>query len=174
MQALRFVRRAVDRLERGATTFGATLLALVVVVAGAELVMRSTTGSSWIEAGDLSMLMALTMYLIGYPALLNRDEDIRMDYFYVWMPWQVRRVLDAATAAAILVFFVILFFKSIALFQLGLRFRHPVLAMPAAVVYAPMMAGALFGLIVAVRKLIDGLADLRTPPTEPGGGGRHP
>lgn len=175
MQRLRAaIDTVTDALADGATVLGAVLLALVTLVSGAELVARSLTGSSWIEAGDLAMLFAVAMYFTGYPALLNRDEDIRMDYFYLRLPPRLRRGIDLAAAAAIVLFFVVLVVKAIVLFRMGLRFRHPVLALPAAAVYAPLVIGAAFGLLVAIRKLLDLLADLGRPAAPPRPDAHHP
>jgi TRAP-type C4-dicarboxylate transport system permease small subunit len=97
------------------------------------------------------------MYFIGYLSLLNRDQDIMVDYFYVRFPLRVRRMIDLLAAVAIAGFFLLLLVKSIALFRLGLRFPHPVFPVPNALIVSPAVLGAAGGLLVALRKLLDTL-----------------
>jgi len=154
-RVLRLFGLAVDALERATTAACALLLAGVVLLAGAEIVGRTFFGHSSLEMVDLSLQLAILMYFIGYLALLNRDQDIAMDYFYVRFSAPVRRLIDILTAVAIAGFFLLLLVKSIALFRLGLRLRHPVFPLPNAVVIVPAVLGAAGGLIVAVRKALD-------------------
>ncbi len=167
-RALRLFGHAVDALERATTAACALLLAAVVLLAGAEIVGRTVFRRSSLEMVDLSLQLAILMYFIGYLALLNRDQDIVMDYFYVRFPARTRRLIDILTALAIAGFFLLLLVKSIALFRLGLRFPHPVFPLPNAVVIVPAVLGAAGGLIVAVRKALDViLADSSGPAPAP-------
>jgi TRAP-type C4-dicarboxylate transport system permease small subunit len=111
--------------------------------------------ASSVEMVDLALQLAILMYFIGYLALLNRDKDIMMDYFYLRFPRSVQRVLDLLTAVAVAGFFLILLVKSIALFRLGLRFSHPVFPVPNAIIIIPAVLGSAGGLIVAIRKALD-------------------
>ena len=168
-RALRLYGHAVDALERATTAACALLLAAVVLLAGAEIVGRTFFGHSSLEMVDLSLQLAILMYFIGYSALLNRDQDIVMDYFYVRFPVRARRLIDVLTALAVAGFFLLLLVKSIALFRLGLRFPHPVFPLPNAVVIVPAVLGAAGGLIVAVRKALDVIvADPSAPDPTPG------
>ena len=133
----------------------ALLFTAVVLMAGAEVVSRAVFKSSSVEMVDLSLQFAMLMYFIGYASLLNRDQDIRMDYFYLRFPLRVRKALDVLSGLAIAGFFVLLLIKSIALFQMGLRQSHPVFPIPNAVVIVPAVLGAACGLLVALRKALD-------------------
>jgi len=154
-RALGAYGRAVDALDRVTTVVCALLLAVVVLLTGAEIVGRTVFRSSSVEMVDLALQLAILMYFLGYLSLLNRDQDITMDYFYLRLPARARRVVDLLTAIAIAGFFVLLLVKSIALFRLGLRLSHPVFSVPYALIVTPAVLGAAGGLIVAVRKALD-------------------
>ncbi len=156
---LKLSGRITDNLERAATVLGALLLFIVVSLTGIEIVIRNYFGSSALEAVEISMQLAILMYFIGYPALLNGNRDIQVDYFYVKYPIGVQKVVDVLTNLAILCFFSIFLWKSIELFMHGLIFRHPVFNIPNAVVIVPVVLGGVFGLIVAIRRLADSLAE---------------
>ena len=140
------------------------LLALVVVLSAVEIVGRTLFAASSIEIVDVSLQAGVLMYFIGYLVLLNRDQDIVVDYFYVRLPKPVRRAIDLFTACAIAAFFALLLFKSIALFRMGLGNHHPVFPIPQAVVSLPAVLGAVGGVIVALRKALDVIVDPREPP----------
>lgn len=152
---LRSFGHAVDGLDRLIIAVCALLLATVVFLTGGEIVARTLFGRSSIAMVDLALQFAIVMYFIGYASLLNRNQDITMDYFYVRLPVRVRRAVDIATGIAIVGFFLLLTVKAIALFRLGLRFPHPVFPVPNAIVILPAILGAAGGLLVAVRKALD-------------------
>jgi TRAP-type C4-dicarboxylate transport system permease small subunit len=154
---LRLYGRGVDTLDRWTSAFCALLLAAAVFLTGSEIVGRSMFAQSSVEVVDVALQLAIVMYFIGYLSLLNRDQDIMVDYFYVRFPLRVRRAIDLITAIAIAGFFLMLLAKSIALFRLGLRFPHPVFPVPNALIVSPAVLGAAGGLLVALRKLLDTL-----------------
>lgn len=154
-RAIHYFGRVVDRIDRANTVVCVLLFSAVVLMAGAEVVSRAVFNSSSLEMVDLSLQLAILMYFIGYASLLNRDQDIRMDYFYLRFPLRVRKALDVLSAVAIAGFFLLLLIKSMELFGMGLRQRHPVFPIPNAVVIFPAVLGAAYGLVVAIRKALD-------------------
>ena len=164
-RARRLYGRAVDALDRATTVACALLLAAVVLLTGAEIIARTVFKSSSVEMVDLALQLAILMYFIGYLSLLNRDQDITMDYFYVRLPARVRRVVDVVTTVAIAAFLLLLLVKSITLFRLGLRFSHPVFPVPHAVIVIPAVLGAAGALIIAVRKALDTIVGTPGPPS---------
>lgn len=155
--------RAVDGLDRATLVFCTFLLALVVVLSAFEIVARSLFAASSVVTVDLASQLAVLMYFIGYLVLLNRDQDIVVDYFYLRLPKSLQRAIDLATAVAVAAFFALLLYKSIALFRLGLSYNHPVFPIPQAVTTLPAVLGAGGGLIVALRKAIDAIVNPREP-----------
>jgi TRAP-type C4-dicarboxylate transport system permease small subunit len=156
-RTLRLYGRCIDALDRAVSAVCALLLAAVAVLTGAEIIGRSLFARSSIETVDVALQLAIVMYFIGYLSLLNRNQDIMVDYFYVRLPASVRRTVDLITAIAIAGFFLLLLIKSVALFRLGLRFPHPVFPVPNALVILPALLGSAGGLLVAIRKVLDTL-----------------
>ena len=154
---LRLYGRGLDALDRGTSAVCALLLAAVVALTGSEILARSIFAQSSVAMVDLALQLAIVMYFIGYLSLLNRNQDIMVDYFYVRFPPSARRIIDLVTAIAVVGFFVVLLVKSIALFRLCLRFPHPVFPVPNAVIVSPALLGSIGGVLVALRKLFDTL-----------------
>jgi len=161
--------RAVDWLDRITTALCALLLIAVVALSATEIVARSFFHASSVEVVDMTLQLAVLMYFLGYLSLLNRDEDVAIDYFHRRLPTPVRRVVDILAAGAIAAFFAVLLVKSVALFRLGLRYNHPVFPIPNAVTITPALLGSLGGLLVAVRKALDAVACVSSPPPAPPG-----
>ena len=154
-RALLLYRRFVDALDRATMVFCALLLASVVSLSAIEIVGRSFFAMSSIELVDLSLQLSILMNFVGYMVLLNRNQDIEIDYFYARLSPSARRTIDVLTALAIAAFFLLLLVKSFKLFRMGLRFSHPVFPIPQAVVTLPAVLGSAAGLIVAIRKALD-------------------
>jgi TRAP-type C4-dicarboxylate transport system permease small subunit len=152
--------RGIDALDRVVLAVSALLLGVVVVLTAIEIVGRNLFRHSSPEAVDVTLALAVLVYLVGYLVLLNRDQDVMMDYFYLRFPAWLRRALDAATAVAVLVFFAILVFKSWRLVQLGMNSLHPVFPVPHGIVALPVLAGAIGCVLVALRKVLDTLLAL--------------
>ena len=155
--AVRNLGRLVDRMDRANMAVCAFLFAAIVLLAGGEVIARTLFKSSSVELVDLSLQFAILMYFLGYASLLNRDQDVRMDYFYLLFPRSVRKVLDVLTVLVVASFFLVLLVKSIMLFRMGLNQSHPVFPIPNAVVIVPAVLGAVYGLMVSVRKALDTL-----------------
>ncbi len=94
-------------------------------------------------------------YLVGYMVLLNRDQDVMIDYFYRRFSAPLQRVADAVTALAILAFFLVLLAKSMTLVRLGLNSLHPVFPVPHGIIALPVVVGAAACVLAALRKAGD-------------------
>lgn len=149
--------RAIDRLDRALLILTSSLLGLVVLLTGVEIIGRNVFRYSSPEAVDVTLQFAILVYLLGYAVLLNRDQDVTMDFFYRRFPSGVRRIIDLATDAGILAFFVILLAKSWRLFELGLNSIHPVFPVPHGVVAMPAVVAGAACLLVALRRTLDSI-----------------
>jgi len=147
--------RAIDAFDRLISVVSALLLAVVVILTGAEIIGRNLFQYSSPESVDITMSLAVLTYLVGYVVLLNRDQDVMIDFFYRRLPVSAARILDAITSIAITAFFVILLVKSLTLFRMGLYSLHPVFPVPHGIVALPVIVGAAGCLLVAVRKALD-------------------
>jgi TRAP-type C4-dicarboxylate transport system permease small subunit len=156
-RGLRLFGRAVDGFDRATLHFCTLLMALVVGLSAFEIVARSLFAASSVVTVDLASQLAVLMYFVGYLVLLNRDQDIVVDYFYLRLPRTVQR------AIAVAAFFGLLLYKSISLFRLGLSYNHPVFPIKQAVTSLPAVLGAAGGLVVALRKAIEAIVNPREP-----------
>jgi TRAP-type C4-dicarboxylate transport system permease small subunit len=158
---------AVDRFERFLLVLCTLMIIVVAVLAATEIVTRTLLRTSSIEVVDLSLQLSIITYFVGYAVLLNRGEDIEIDYFYRRFPAGLRRAVDLFTNIAILIFFAVVFVKSITLFQLGMRFRHPVFPIPNAVVIVPALLGSAVCLLIAFKRALMHLLPASVEPSPP-------
>lgn len=149
--------RAIDAIDRVLAAAMALLLGVVVLLTAAEIVGRNVFKYSSPEAVDITLALAIVVYLVGYAVLLNRDQDVTMDFFYRWFSPVTRRVIDLLTDAGILVFFVILLLKSHRLFEMGMNSLHPVFPVPHGIVALPVLAAGIACVLVALRRVLDSL-----------------
>lgn len=159
----------VDAIDRVVMAVCALLLGVVVLLTAAEIIGRNVFKYSSPEMVDMTLSLAILVYLLGYYVLINRDQDVTMDFLYRRMAPGTRRWLDVLTATGTLVFFVVLTAKSWRLFQLGMNSLHPVFPVPHGVVAVPVLIASAFCVLAALRRLIDALVTLTeggTPPWE--------
>jgi len=152
--------RAVDAIDRVLAAGMALLLGVVVLLTAAEILGRNVFKYSSPEAVDITLAFAIVVYLVGYAVLLNRDQDVTMDFFYRWFAPAARRLIDLLTDAAILVFFVVLLLKSHRLFEMGLTSLHPVFPVPHGIVALPAVAAGVACVLVALRRTLDSMLAL--------------
>src|SRR4051812_16134870 len=91
---LAWYRRLVDALDRSVLVLCVLLLASVVTLSAVEIIGRSFFEASSVVVVDLALQLSILMYFLGYLVLLNRDEDISVDYFYQRFPRRLRRAID--------------------------------------------------------------------------------
>jgi TRAP-type C4-dicarboxylate transport system permease small subunit len=156
-QLIGWYGRAVDAIDRVLAAGMALLLGLVVLLTAAEILGRNVFRYSSPEAVDVTLSLAIVVYLVGYAVLLNRDQDVTMDFFYRRFAPAARRVIDLLTDTAILVFFVVLLMKSHRLFEMGLNSLHPVFPVPHGIVALPALAAGVACVLVALRRTLDSL-----------------
>ena len=145
----------IDAIDRVVLALTSLLLAVVVVLTAVEIIGRNVFKYSSPGSVDVTLSLAILVYFIGYLVLLNRDQDVMMDYFYLRFSPGVKRLLDAVTSIAILGFFIVLLLKSVKLFQMGMNSLHPVFPVPHGVVALPVVIAAIGCVLVALRKTLD-------------------
>jgi len=145
----------IDAIDRVVLVLTSLLLAVVVVLTAVEIIGRNVFKYSSPGSVDVTLSLAILVYFVGYLVLLNRDQDVMMDYFYLRFSPGVKRFLDAVTSVAILGFFIVLLLKSVKLFQMGMNSLHPVFPVPHGVVALPIVIAAIGCVLVALRKTLD-------------------
>ena len=152
--------RAVDAVDRVIDAGAALLLGVVVLLTGAEIIGRNVFKYSSPEMVDITLALAILIYLLGYFVLLNRDQDVTMDFLYRRLGRRSRRVVDALTTLGILVFFLLLTEKSWLLVKLGMNSLHPVFPVPHGVVALPVLVASAICVLAALRRALDALRHL--------------
>jgi TRAP-type C4-dicarboxylate transport system permease small subunit len=156
-RAFALAERAAGALERVVTAVGVVLLALVVGLKSIDIVTRNLLAFSWLGPGELSLFAAAALYFIGYAALIKRREDVAVEYFHDRLPRRVRRVAEVLIAGAGALFFAIVTWKAVALFQLFGLMSHPVFDIPQSVIVVPILAGGAACLAMALFNLWDAI-----------------
>ena len=111
---------------------------------------------SSIEMVDLALQLSILMYFVGYLVLLNRNQDIEIDYFYARLPPSVRRAVDRPDRVGDRRRSSCCCSSSPSSCSgWGFAISHPVFPIPQAVVTLPAVLGSAGGLIVAIRKALD-------------------
>ncbi|MEJ0070950.1 MAG: TRAP transporter small permease [Pseudomonadota bacterium] len=156
-RAFALAETAATAVARAATVLGVGLLCLVVLLKGTDIVTRNVMGFSWLGPGELSLFCAASLYFIGYAALMRWREDVAVEYFHERLPRRIRRIAEILIAGASLLFFAVVTWKAIALFELFGLMSHPVFDLPQSVTVLPILAGSGCCLVVAIFNLWDAI-----------------
>jgi TRAP-type C4-dicarboxylate transport system permease small subunit len=160
---LHFYGLTVDFLDRFVMAACTVMLVVVVTLNGLEIVTRSFFGYSSLYSAELSLTISALMYFLGYVVLLRRDQDVRLDYFYLKLPTGLQRVIDALLALGVLTFFSVLFEASIRYVRLTSMMQHPVMPIPQSYTTAPILLAAACCLWVALYKVLVAIDRLFSP-----------
>ncbi len=104
---------------------------------------------SW--ADELARYAGLTVIFMAVPALLARDEHVKVDMFLNMMRGRARGASFAITNEPLMVVFGAMFLSRGWLFmQRAARFSTPALGMPNLIFYLPAIVGMTLMLLVAI------------------------
>jgi TRAP-type C4-dicarboxylate transport system permease small subunit len=141
----------------------AEAIAIVALIAATALIMVQiaareifVAGLSW--ADELARYAGLTIIFMGLPALLARDEHVKVDMFLNMMVEPIRRRLNIANDVLMVVFCAMFIYAGWLFLQRASRFSTPALGMPNLIWYLPAIVGMLLMLLVAVDRTITALA----------------
>ena len=141
----------------------AEAVAIVALIAATALIMAQivareifVTGLSW--ADELSRYAGLTVIFMGVPALLARDEHVKVDMFLNMMPARPRRFFAIMNDVLMVVFGAMFLIAGWQFMQRAARFATPALGMPNLVFYMPAILGMTLMLLVAIDRAIAGVA----------------
>jgi TRAP-type C4-dicarboxylate transport system permease small subunit len=157
--------RAFDRLTSAlaaaALVISVALFVGMVLLNGAEGVGRYVFQASSIYLVETSLVLGTAVYFIGYVALLQKDEDIRMGYFVERMPRRLAWGVDVCTELGVVIFFLVLVRASWGYYQLTSMMPHALFPFSQGYVVLPLMAGATAGLWVGVHRLVAAVLRVR-------------
>jgi TRAP-type transport system small permease protein len=143
-------------------------IAIIALIAATALIMTQivareifVAGISW--ADELARYAGLTVIFMGVPALLARDEHVKVDMFLNMMPDRPRRFLSVMNDLLMVVFGAMFIYAGWLFLQRAARFSTPALGMPNLLFYMPAIVGMLLMLLVAVDRAVAALTGAQPP-----------
>ena len=140
----------------------AEAIAILALIAATALIMVQiaareifVTGLSW--ADELARYAGLTVIFMGVPALLARDEHVKVDMFLNMMPPRARRCFAIVNDMLMVVFGALFVYAGWLFLQRAARFSTPALGMPNLVFYLPAIVGMTLMLLVAIDRTVAAL-----------------
>ena len=140
----------------------AEAVAIVALIAATALIMLQivarevfVAGVSW--ADELARYAGLTVVFMGVPALLARDEHVKVDMFLNMMRPRARHFVSVTNDLLMVVFGAMFLVAGWQFMQRAARFATPALGMPNLVFYLPAIIGMTLMLLVAIDRAVAAL-----------------
>jgi TRAP-type C4-dicarboxylate transport system permease small subunit len=138
-------------------------VAIVALIAATGLIMAQivarevfVTGLSW--ADELARYAGLTVIFMAVPALLARNEHVKVDMFLEMMPPRPRRFFGVTNDILMVVFAAMFLVAGYQFMQRAARFSTPAIGMPNLVFYLPAAIGMTLLLLVAIDRAVAALS----------------
>jgi TRAP-type C4-dicarboxylate transport system permease small subunit len=151
------LRATISWLCRAAETVAIMALIAATALIMLQIVAREVfvAGVSW--ADELARFAGLTVIFMGVPALLARDEHVRVDMFINMTPERMRRFFVVGNDVLMVVFSALFIYSGWLFLQRAARFSTPAMGMPNLVWYLPAIIGMLLTLLVAIQRAVAAL-----------------
>ena len=140
----------------------AEAIAIVALIAATTLIMLQivareifVSGISW--ADELARYAGLTVIFMGVPALLARDEHVKVDMFLNMMRPRMRHFFIVTNDVLMVVFGAMFLVAGWQFMQRAARFATPALGMPNLIFYLPAIVGMSLMLLVAIDRAVTAL-----------------
>ena len=140
----------------------AEAIAIVALIAASALIMLQivarevfVAGVSW--ADELARYAGLTVIFMGVPALLARDEHVKVDMFLNMMRPRARHFVSVTNDLLMVVFGAMFLVAGWQFMQRAARFATPALGMPNLIFYLPAIIGMTLMLLVAIDRAVAAL-----------------
>ena len=137
----------------------AEAIAIVALIAATALIMLQivarevfVAGVSW--ADELARYAGLTVIFMGVPALLARDEHVKVDMFLNMMRPRARHFVSVTNDLLRVVFGAMFLVAGWQFMQRAARFATPALGMPNLIFYLPAIIGMTLMLLVAIDRAV--------------------
>jgi TRAP-type C4-dicarboxylate transport system permease small subunit len=135
--------RTARHLEQAAEVITSTLLAIIVLVNGIELVGRNFFNYSHVWVHEVNLLLGTWTYFIGMTLVYSRNADITVEYFTNLLPERGRRIWLAICNVVVLGVLAVIAWYCWVLMQLQWGFRTTGLGIPNPWFSAAVFASAL-------------------------------
>lgn len=137
-----FLARASRHLEQAAEVVTSTLLVIIVLENGLELVGRNFFNYSFVWVHELNLLLGTWTYFIGMTLVYARNADITVEYFSNLLPAAAQRVWLVVCNGVVLGVLTVIAWYCWVLIQLQYGFRTPGLGIPNPAFSAAVLASA--------------------------------
>jgi TRAP-type C4-dicarboxylate transport system permease small subunit len=154
--ALAHFSRQVDLAVEALTS---TLLAVIVVVNGGELVARNFFNYSFAWAHEVNLLLATWTYFAGMAMVVYRKGDITVEYFSSLLPARARRAWIVLVNFVVLGVLVTIIWYCWVLMKLQAGFKTTGLGIPNPWFSAAVFAGCAVMLFHGVVQTLEALKE---------------
>ena len=125
-----FLARASRHLEQAAEVVTSTLLAVIVLINGLELVGRNFFNYSFVWAHEVDLLLGTWTYFVGMTLVYAKNADITVEYFSNLLPPRAHRVWLVICNALVLGVLAVIAWYCWVLIRLQYGFRTTGLGIP--------------------------------------------
>ena len=140
-------------VDRAAIAICASLLVVMVLLNGFEIMMRNL-GASSLYSTQLSIALGTLVYFLGYAVLMNRDQDISVRFIYDRLPVSLRSVVDVAVSLGTALFFGVVLSASLSYYRLTSSMQSQVLPVAQSTTVLPIVVGSAGCLWVSVVRAV--------------------
>ena len=139
---MKFLARASRQVDRAVEVLTSTLLALIVLINGLELVARNFFNYSFVWAHELNLLLGSWVYFVGMTMVYYRNADITVEYFSGLLPERGQRIWVAVCNAVTLGVLAVIAWYCGVLMLLQLPFKTTGMGIPNPLFSAPVFVSA--------------------------------
>lgn len=148
-------KRFLDLLEKGLMLVCTLILAFVMIIYSIEIFTRYCLNYSSTVTGELGLILMTWLYFLGFVIMFKRGEDVVMEYFFDRFPPRVRSLIAWLTSWAILVFIVVLVWKSYQFYTVASMMEHPFLPIRYSHTVQPVFAGSILAFFISVYQVLE-------------------
>jgi TRAP-type transport system small permease protein len=138
-----FLARASRQTDRTVEVVTSTLLGVVVLINGLELVARNFFNYSFVWAHELNLLLATWVYFLGMTMVYYRNADITVEYFTGLLPAGAQRIWIALCHLVVIGVLAVIAWYCAVLIHLQADFKTTGLGIPNPLFSAPVFLSAL-------------------------------
>jgi len=145
----------LDILDKGLMVICCLILSFVMIIYTIEIFTRYCLNYSSTVTGELGLILITWLNFLGFVILFKRGEDVIMEYFFDRFPLRVRTLIAWLTSWAILVFILVLVWKSYQFYTVARMMEHPFLPIRYSYTVHPIFVGSILSLFVSVYQVWD-------------------
>jgi TRAP-type C4-dicarboxylate transport system permease small subunit len=151
--------RAARQLDFAVEALTSTLLAVIVVINGGELIARNFFNYSFAWAHEVNLLLATWTYFAGMAMVVYRKGDITVEYFSSLLPAKARQAWIVLVHCVVLGVLVTIIWYCWVLMKLQAPFKTTGLGIPNPCFSAAVFVGCTLMLFYGVVQTIEAVKE---------------